>query len=194
MLHRLIKAWDVILAVAVAGAAYWWLPGATMKDVTTELIAFFGIQSAIILPAMIFTAGILRPDGLSLPEAKRYRKALRSQMWFWIVVLALDFLTVAGLILGKALDWTLVLEGTETRPARDLTPYLTGAVTFLGALAMLRTIPFVRGVLSLLELNSDLTEKAIKRRDRAEMAKFEREAKENQFLPPEGFGRIAERH
>ena len=137
MLKQIGKAWDVLIATAAAVAAGLWLPGAAVKDVTTELITFFGIQAAVILPAMIFTAGILRPDGLNLPEAQRYRKALRSQMIFWIVLLALDFLTVAGLILGKATNWTVTIPATKGIGPLDLSTLLVGATAFLGVLALL---------------------------------------------------------
>jgi len=56
----------------------------------------------------------------------------------------------------------------------DLGWLLPTVLYFAGNLAILRTIPFVRGVLSLLDLNSEMTEKAIKRRNRQEVAERDR--------------------
>src|SRR5258707_11744871 len=99
------NTWDLIAAVALAAAAARWLTATAIKEVTTEIIAFFAIQSAVILPAMIFTAGLLRGDGLTVQEIERYQLALRRQMHFWITLLFLDFLAVAIVIVGKAADW-----------------------------------------------------------------------------------------
>jgi hypothetical protein len=184
----------LLIAAGAAVVTGLWLSGTMAKDVTAELITFFGIQAAIILPAMIFTAGILRPEGLSLPEAQRYRKALRSQMVFWIVLLALDFLTVVGLIVGKATDWEVTVPAIRGVGPTDMSWLLIGAATFLGVLALLRTIPFVKGVLSLQELNSELTEKAIKVRDSIALEQQRRDAEAEPFKKPEGYGKVTERH
>lgn len=193
MLAKIKKAWDVLAAVIAAGAAAFWLAPVTLDRVTTELITFFGIQAAVILPAMIFTAGILRPEGLSLPEARRYRVALRSQMIFWVVLLALDFLTVGSLIVGKATAWTLsgVLPWLAWR--FDVSGALVGLIVFLGTLAVLRTIPFIKGVMSLQSINAQLTEKAIQSRDRASIAAQDKIAEATPFVPPEGYGKIVNR-
>ena len=74
----LLQKWDFFLAVLLAATGAYFLPHGAVKNITTELIAFFSIQSAVILPAMIFTAGILKPDGLELKDAERYHKALKS--------------------------------------------------------------------------------------------------------------------
>jgi hypothetical protein len=105
-LKRMVAmSWDVVVAVAAAITAALWLPPITLKELTTELIAFFTIQSAIILPAMIFTAGVLRGDGLTLSEVDRYHSALRRQMHFWTTLLFLDLLAAGVVIIGKAADW-----------------------------------------------------------------------------------------
>jgi hypothetical protein len=159
---------DFISAIAVAMAGAYFLPDDAFKDITTELIAFFSIQSAVILPAMIFTAGILKPDGLELEQAQKYHKALKEQMLFWVVLLALDFVAVVSLIVGKALGWELILAFPWRSDPVDLGWILSSILLFAGSLAIFRTVPFVRGVLSLLDLNSDMAQKAIKRRNRLE--------------------------
>lgn len=194
-MNRIRRAWDLLIAGAAAAAAGLWLPGSIAKEITAELITFFGIQSAVILPAMIFTAGILRPGGLSLPEAKRYRAALRQQMTFWAVLLALDFLTVCLLIIGKASTWSLSIPAVQpiTSSTYDISWLLIALTAFLGVLAILRTIPFVQGVLSLHELNSDLTEKAIKSQNQTELEKLDKRGEADQFKTPTGFGKVVKR-
>lgn len=194
MLARIRKAWDVLAAAIAAGAAAYWLAPVALDKVTTELITFFGIQAAVILPAMIFTAGILRPEGLSLPEAKRYRAALRTQMTFWVVLLVLDFMTVGSLILGKATAWTIIGTLPWLGWQFDASSGLMALTVFLGTLAILRTIPFIKGVMSLQSVNAELTEKAIQARDRATLDEQSRIAEATPFRPPEGFGKVVNRH
>jgi hypothetical protein len=194
MLRRTGRAWDVLSAAVLAIGAGVWLSRSALTSVTTDLIAFFGIQAAVVLPAMIFTAGILRPEGLSLAEAKRYQSALRTQMKFWIVLLALDFLTVGSLIFGKAGGWRIAGTLPWVEWPVDLSRPFIAITVFVGALAILRTIPFVKGVLSLQSLNGELTEKAIKAKNRVLIAEQDQIAKETPFKPPEGYGRVVRRH
>lgn len=105
MWNIFIRTWDLALATVAAAAAARWLPYDVILSVTTELIAFFTIQSAVILPAMIFTAGILKGEGLSVTEVKRFQAALRGQMYFWVTLLGLDLIAVTLLIVGKAASW-----------------------------------------------------------------------------------------
>mgnify|MGYP001397569796 CR=1 FL=1 len=184
-----LKKWDFFSAAILAVVGAYFLPHDAVKDITTELIAFFSIQSAVILPAMIFTAGILKPDGLELEDAKRYHKALKSQMLFWVALLGLDFVAVVALIAGKALGWSLAVPLPRDLGAIELGWFLPGILYFAGSLAVFRTIPFVRGVLSLLDLNSDMTQKAIKRRNRTELAGKKAQADQRPMMLPEGYGR-----
>src|SRR5258708_16611685 len=103
--QALRKYWDSALAVAAAVCGALWLTPAVINSVTTEIIAFFTIQAAVILPAMIFTAGLLRGQGLTLTEVDRYHSALRKQMSFWVTLLFFDLLAVTLLIVGKAAEW-----------------------------------------------------------------------------------------
>lgn len=187
----LLQKWDFFTAALLAAVGAYYLPHSAMKAITTELIAFFSIQSAVILPAMIFTAGILKPDGLELEDARRYHKALKAQMLFWVALLSLDFVAIVALIGGKALDWDLILPmPSQLRPI-DLGWLLPAILYFSGSLAIFRTIPFVRGVLSLLDVNSDMTSKAIARRNKLENAekKAKAEPRQNMALP-EGYGKV----
>lgn len=186
----MLNKWDFFSAALLAAVGAYFLPYDAMKDITTELIAFFSIQSAVILPAMIFTAGILRPDGLELEDAERYHKALKMQMMFWVALLGLDFIAVATLIVGKALDWSLVIPMPKQLQPIDVGWLLPGTLLFAGSLAVFRTIPFVRGVLSLLDVNSDMTQKAIKRRNKTEAADKKAQGALNPMPLPEGYGKV----
>lgn len=188
----LMRKWDFFSAVVLAGVGAYFLPNTAVKDITTELLAFFSIQSAVILPAMIFTAGILKPDGLELEDARRYHKALKSQMLFWVALLGLDFVAVVALIVGKALGWNLTVTLPLGLGAIDFGWLLPSVLYFSGGLALFRTIPFVRGVLSLLDLNSDMTQKAIKRRNRSELMDKQAQADNRPLALPEGYGRVTE--
>jgi hypothetical protein len=193
MAMRILRnIWDFIAAVVIAAAAARWLTAAAVKEVTTEIIAFFAIQSAVILPAMIFTAGLLRGDGLSVGELERFQDALRRQMYFWITLLALDFLSTGLLIVGKAAEWRWKV--TVLSHSFELGWILIGVTALLGSWAVLRMVPFVKGVLSLLELNGWLAKKAIEARQGGGGAAADLSATSpTPFEKPQGYGRIGKR-
>lgn len=179
------KSWDVVLAAAAAVAAGRWLPPSVIKDITTELIAFFAIQSAAVLPAMIFTAGLLRGDGLTLAEIDRYQKALRRQMYFWATLLFLDLSATGIVIVGKAADWKWKI--TTAHWTEDFGWLIIAFTAFLTTWAVLRMVPFVSGVISLLDLNGLLAKKALQAR---QAEKSVAEIQTSSFEPPEGYGQI----
>lgn len=187
MPRQWLRCWDIVFAGVIAIFAALWLPTAALSNITEELIAFFGIQSAIILPAMIFTAGILRPEGLNLTEIDRYHKALKTQMVFWVVLLCLDFAAVISLIIGEAIDWVASVEIRSNDI--DLAPIIVFLFSAVGTLAILRTIPFIGGVLSLLELNGEMARKAIERRLKSEKAQRANPS-DNSFTLPSGYGKV----
>ena len=186
--RAVLKVWDFALAVLAAVAGGVWLTSTAIETITTELIAFFTIQAAIILPAMIFTAGLLRGDGLTLIEIERYQAALRRQMQFWITLLFLDLLAVAILIIGKAAGWKWKV--TVLGYSAELGWAMLGVATFIGALAVLRMVPFVRGVVSLLELNGWLAKKSVQAREQRSEVEERRAAPDAPFEPPAGYGRV----
>jgi hypothetical protein len=185
-----LERWDFFAAIALAASAACFLHNDAVKDITAELITFFSIQSAVILPAMIFTAGILKPDGLELEDARRYHKALKMQMLFWVTLLGLDFVAVLSIIAGKALSWKLAIPLPAPHKRLDLSWVLPTILYFAGSLAVFRTIPFVKGVLSLLDLNSDMTEKAIGRRNRLDVMEKKSIADSTPMILPDGYGKV----
>jgi len=192
-MRRILRFWDALLGVGLAVYAGRYAPPDLFKDVITELVAFFSIQAAAILPALIFAAGILRPEGLTLTEVRAYRRALSVQMNFWIVLLALDFLIVAGLILGKMIGWNLPISlsflhfSIHCNGAR----ILLALIVLFGLVAIFRMIPFLRGILSLLFLNGEMVEKSLlKQNDETASQKIDTT---RPFETPQEFGKITDK-
>ena len=185
-LRKIFRYSDSVLALIAGVSSAAWLPAATVKDITPELMAFFTIQSAVILPAMIFSAGLLRGDGLTLREVDLYQGALRRQMRFWVVLLFLDLIAAAILVLGKAANWTWKI--TIHGHVGQFGWVMIGATGLFGVLAILRMIPFVQGVMSQLELNGELARKLVQSRDRELSAP--QDPPEAPFDRPSDFGRI----
>lgn len=173
------------LLAAIAGARF--LTHDVIISVTTEVIAFFTIQAAVIFPAMMFTAGLLRGDGLTVAEVEKYRAALRRQMHFWVTLLCLDLTAVFFLILGKAADWKWKV--SVSGHSGNFGFVMVGIAVLVGALALLRMAPFVRGVMSLLEMNGWLVKKSVQARERNEGHSLPA-AEPQDWALPEGYGRI----
>lgn len=184
------KGTDFILSIIATIILVRILPNDALKNVTGELISFFSIQSAVILPAMIFTASILRPDGLELDDAKRYNAALKKQMVFWTVLLCLDFIAVVFLILCKALEWKISLNFSINKINLDFSWFFPSIIYFCGTLAIFRTIPFVIGILSLLDLNGELVSKSIIRRNKLDISEKEKLESKSEIKLPDGYGKI----
>ncbi len=180
------KYWDSALALLAAIGGARLLTHDVIVSVTTEVIAFFTIQAAVIFPAMMFTAGLLRGDGLTVAEVERYRAALRRQMHFWVTLLCLDLAAVFILIVGKAADWKWKI--SISGHVGDFGSAMMGVAVLIGTLAILRMVPFVRGVMSLLEMNGWLVKKSVQARER-EDANASLSGSHDMILP-EGYGRI----
>lgn len=144
---------------------------------------------------MIFAAGILRGDGISLIEARQYQQALRLQMRFWITLLAFDFIAVCLLILGKAVGWKLLLliKIFHIEFSLNAGAILIGSTCFIVSLCVFRMIPFVQGVMSFLEMNGRLVEMSIAERERRRIE----DAGPSQVKPldlPSDYGQIIKPH
>lgn len=181
------RYWDSALALLAALVGARFLTHEVIISVTTEVIAFFTIQAAVIFPAMMFTAGLLRGDGLTVAEVEKYRAALRRQMHFWVTLLCLDLAAVFFLIVGKASDWKWKI--SISGHGGDFGFVMVGVTVLVGALALLRMAPFVRGVMSLLELNGWLVKKAVQARERIDAQSLPQGEPQDPALP-EGYGRI----
>lgn len=192
LLRRLIaRHWDVGLSAACAVVGALMLTPTNLGHVTADLVVWYGVQAAAILPAMIFAASILRPDGLTITELRRYRAALRSQMGFWAAQLLLNFLAALSLIAGEAVDWKIAAPVHWLASSHEYAPGFIGVATFFGTLAVLRSVAFVNGVFSLLELNGELNEKAVIARTAAEAGKGVGAKKPSLIKTPDDYGKIS---
>lgn len=181
------KTWDVIVSTVVGILAAYFVAPDIWSNITSEVVAFLAIQAAAVLPAMIFTVGVLRPDGLSIREVDRFQYALRAQMRFWIVLFILEFVSAFLWILAKAFSWKFVLSFGDDFQKLDISGVWSILVISTTSLALLRTIPFIRGVLSLLDLTGELTKRAIKARtSQRQEADFEF----GQVARPDSYGEI----
>ena len=153
MLNLLKKQWDLCLAAISAFISAIFLAPNVLDLVTRELISFFSIQAAVVLPAMTLTSGILRSDGLEYSQAKQFIRALTQQMKFWSVLVFLDFLVISLLIFGKAVSWSFLIIYAEKNVEYDLSIIYLFILFFVGLLAFFRTISIIKGVYSLFELS-----------------------------------------
>jgi hypothetical protein len=186
--HIVTRYWDSALSVVAGVCGAIWLTPAVISSVTTEVIAFFTIQAAVILPAMIFTAGLLRGQGLTLTEVDRYHSALRRQMSFWVTLLFFDLLAVTFLIVGKAAEWRWKV--SVSGYGSNIAWVLFFCTTVVGTLAVLRMVPFVRGVMSLMELNGLLVRKAVQAEETKAVPESEPLSPAEPLDLPEGYGKI----
>lgn len=184
------RYWDTALSLLAAILGARLLTQGVIVSVTTEVIAFFTIQAAVIFPAMMFTAGLLRGDGLTVVEVEKYRAALRRQMHFWVVLLCLDLAAVFLLIVGKAADWRWKI--SVSGYSANFGFVIIGLAVFVGTLAILRMAPFVRGVMSLLEMNGWLVKKSVQARENPSVPS-QTDIESPNIALPEGYGRILPR-
>lgn len=180
--------WDVGLALAAAVLAGLFAEPKALTSASGELVTFFGIQAAALLPAMLLTATILRPEGLSPNEVRRYRHALHGQMVFWSTLLALDFVAAALIIAGKAADWTFPNFDLPFLAPMDVDKPIIGSVAFVGSLAIIRMFHAVVGIFSLMKVNLDLVDKAVV--DRVTREVEDRRKVATPFKAPEGYGKV----
>lgn len=190
-MRAFVKKWDFFLAVAVSVTVGFALDYGLWKNISNELITFFGIQAAAVLPSMIFAAGLLRPVGEDLQELQKYKKALERQAKFWISLLALDFISVIVLILGKAIDWQIKFSVTVHKATIGFAEFANALTTFFIILTCLRMIPMIKGIVSLQQLNAKMVEDAmaleIKKKNKTQ-AKTSKK-----YTKPKSFGRVVKK-
>lgn len=189
MLSILLSCWDIWLALVVAclGAYYGDLVG--LQSVTTELIAFFSVQAAMILPAMVLTAGVLRPEGVELTDVDRFHNALRRQMAFWVALLLIDVASVFLLIFAKYFNWTISISINKIGYF-EIGPLIFWFILFFSSLSLIRMVSFVRGIMSLLDLQVEFVRRTIKKRNSDYLYNLETQKSKNLFKAPEGWGDI----
>jgi hypothetical protein len=185
----LIRKWDLAVALAAAVTVALIAAPRSLAGITGELVTFFGIQAAALLPAMLLTATILRPEGLSPNDVRRYREALRGQMIFWSALLGLDFVAVSLVILGKVVNWSFLLY-VPFKGWVDTSRVMIGVTAFVGSLAIVRMVHAVIGIFSLMKVNIDMVGRNVGARVLEESEERKRESKP--FQPPAAYGRVIE--
>jgi hypothetical protein len=186
----LSKSWDFILALALSAVAAFCLDPHLLDKVSSEIVAFFAIQAAAIFPAMIFAAGILRPDGLRPRDIKNLGKALRSQLGFWSVLLILDFAAALLVVMGKAFNWYAPAPIQLLDSGKNYAPFWSALTVFCMSLALLRIISMVNGIFSLLDLNIEMTTRGVLSHNVPEDLEIKGIVSPKPFNDPEDYGRI----
>ncbi len=163
--------WTVAIPLFMAGAGWWFVPPALFSMVSSELMVFFSIQAASVLPAMIFTASFPSATYSSLDYTKKLHGALQEQMRFWRTLLILTLLAVGSLIITKVFNDHRVF---------------TGLAVGIGTCATIQFFKLPNALASLLKVKTDAVEKTIE----AHNAKTA-EALRASFVPsptPDGYG------
>lgn len=116
----------------------------------SEIVTFLGILSAAIIPAMIFTAEMKPGRDTSFNDARKLNSALQKQMMFWIVFFYTDIIACILIIVGRAIEWNLLLGEYDIS---SLFKFLT---MFFVIFTILEIIELLRGVKSLQKINGKI--------------------------------------
>lgn len=153
MIHKYYEIAVPICAATLVGV---FAPPNFFESSSSELIAFFSIQAAAILPVMVFAAGILRPGGLKIDTAKRLQAAIESQMKFWFNSLVCNIFAVVSVILANLFSYKLILNIPVLGICKDISGFWGILIACLASYAVIRVIKFREGVVSLVSLNGQL--------------------------------------
>lgn len=168
-----VKSRWTLEAIGLAGAlALVYLPPKSFKDVTQELIALFGLMMAGVLPTMVLTASVLRAGNLSVKKLQEYRDALRDQLVIWIGLFFVSLIASLLVIVGKMLDWSLIVPVPLEWAGRksisfDAVHVLNSLVVVCLALVVFRAVAVGNGIISLLRLSAELAISEAHARDEA---------------------------
>ncbi|MDQ4086393.1 MAG: hypothetical protein M3177_00015 [Pseudomonadota bacterium] len=151
------------LAALVLGATLGvLLPPDAFKDAFEGTLTFLGLVFASVVPAMALTVSTLRASRRSIREVRLLRRALESQLRFWMSFLAVTGIAAVLLVTASALDW----------PARELASFnvadtiitltpmalFNAGILFLLLLVLGKSPAFARGMRDLLRLHLDQVE------------------------------------
>ena len=186
-----------IVAAVLAGL----IPPSVVVSVSQELIALFGLLLAGALPTMILTATILRAGVFSPKRVGQYGDALERQLEFWFSLFIWAVISCISITIAKALwdeesPYFVLFPEVPFSGRTVFTPVIEAtrsANVILGVSAtqvMLRLLPMLDGLKSLLRLNSLIaTEEAIE--NARQKNKGGRE-KVSEIRSPLGHGTIVE--
>lgn len=162
LIERLHNFRFLVLSMIAALLACVILPADAFKEVTQELMALFGLMMAGILPTMVLTASALRAGNLSIRRVSEYHAALKRQMKVWIGLFVLALCASVLVVAGKMVSWTIPLSIPSFPQLSfagvrfDLIRVVNALIAGSGAMMILRGFSLGRGIMSLLELSSEI--------------------------------------
>ena len=168
------KRWDILTAIAVGVVGWFHMPPGLMQQASVELVTFFSLQAAIIMPALIVSITVLKTDALSLHDFDTYHDALRRQMQSWVWFMAICYLGMVTVVLSNLTDWCYGL--------------LSSLLLTFSFLIMFRAIYFVRGVIGLFDIRRRQTKKMIEREVVHRQDEVRKQSK--RINVPEGYGSV----
>jgi hypothetical protein len=163
MLAGYIKYWRIAVAAFGALVLVWGLPKSALGTASQELLAFFGLLMAGVLPTMVLAASSLRSGALSRKRIQSYYNALVVQMRVWAGLFILSLLASLAVIIGKIVGWTLPLTALVTLVYQpnwlsniDVIYALNFIVLFCLFLLASRVAAIISGLRSLLRLSAEI--------------------------------------
>lgn len=185
------RNWTFILAIIFGSATTYLASPDLWNSVSTQVIIFFSIQAGAILPAMTASIGFLKKDNFDLPMFERYYAAVEQLMTFLKWLFVLDILGVILIVFGGIVKWDLTIPQTTWTPELDAAWVLCWLASVVVIWAVLRTIPFLQGVLSLFRTHANLSRQTIQRRDTEGAAALLKDAPSDRgSIVPKGYGRV----
>ncbi|MCZ8079098.1 MAG: hypothetical protein O9289_06060 [Rhodobacteraceae bacterium] len=195
--NRWLPRLRILSVIAMTGLCAWFIPASRIDTASSELTALFSLLMAGVLPTMALTANSLRPGNLSVKTIGEYGAALRRQMNVWIGLFLISLIACLALILGKLVNWEIVLplSAWQSRPSVipdevNLSSLLTMCVFGPLLLILFRAIDIGNGVLSLLRLSLEISLSEAKKRDEDQMNDARKAIEEMEDR--EGFGAYVE--
>lgn len=157
------------------------------NSVSQEMIAFFALIMAGVLPTAALAATVLRSGGLTEKSVMDYQRALLAQLTVWAGLFFISLAGAACLIVGKAVDWKLPIPFSLIGlPNLDAGVILTGITSAVFVLLITRFSVVFVGLRSLIELSGSIAVSEIHLRDSHAAAQAQRPARQLPERP--GFG------
>ena len=158
-----IKYWRFALSAFGALVLVFSLPKSAPGTASQELLAFFGLLMAGVLPTMVLAASSLRSGALSRRRIQRYYDALVVQMRVWAGLFMLSLFASLVVIIGKLVGWTLplttpILAAYQPTwlPSLDIIYGFNFIILFCLFLLVSRAAAIIAGLRSLLRLSAEI--------------------------------------
>jgi hypothetical protein len=166
-----------------------------LSDVAGDRIVFLGILAAVIVPAMILTATVLRGNTLSVRRVRLLTRALNDQLSYSFAFIFIIVFACLWILIAEMAHWQLSIKLSNhviRATVHDISWIWNAVAFFLLALVAVRLVKFTAGLRSLLLLNSEIGEQEARARQRREMNPIKDEIEGIQDKAD--FGRIINPH